>query len=121
MLVEKLEDMRLTCIQYLSNQRGPRNSKQKVMLHFCVCLYTLSRRGHVKRRPQNLMKFPPRQKQIRKKKTKKKNHDLLNLRIVLENLRGSSRCNPPGIKIDFVAKRCVICYLKAWTLLIIVA
>ncbi len=32
-----------------------------------------------------------------------------------------ARCNPPGIKIDIVAKRCVICHLKAWTLLIIVA
>ncbi len=32
-----------------------------------------------------------------------------------------TRCNPPGIKIDIMAKRCVICHLKAWTLLIIVA
>ncbi len=31
-----------------------------------------------------------------------------------------ARCNPPGIKIDIMAKRCVICHLKAWTLLIIV-
>ncbi len=32
-----------------------------------------------------------------------------------------TRCNAPGIKIDIMAKRCVICHLKAWTLLIIVA
>ncbi len=32
-----------------------------------------------------------------------------------------TRCNPPGIKIDILVKRCVVCHLKAWTLLIIVA
>ncbi len=26
-----------------------------------------------------------------------------------------SRHNPPGIKIDILAKRCVMCHLKAWT------
>ncbi len=41
-----------------------------------------------------------------------------NLYFTLSN--HDTRCNPPGIKIDIVAKRCVICHLKAWTLLIIV-
>ncbi len=32
-----------------------------------------------------------------------------------------TRCNPRGIKIDILAKRYVICHLKTWALLIIVA
>ncbi len=32
-----------------------------------------------------------------------------------------TRCNPPGITIDILAKRYVICHLKACALLIIVA
>ncbi len=49
---------------------------------------------------------------------KRAQNDIAGVRV---NASSQARCKHLEIKFDILAKRCVICHLNAWTLLIIVA